>query len=49
MGWDNFRHTVIGIIAVVSLVSFCIGITLQLFGVVGPIGAIEYSPHFVLR
>lgn len=49
MGWDNFRHTVIGIIAIVSLMGFFIGITLQFFGVVGPIGAIEYAPQFLLR
>jgi len=49
MGWDNFRHTVIGTIAVASLLVICGGVVLQLLGIVEPIGIPECPPHFLLR
>ncbi len=48
MGWDNLMHTIVGTVAVASLVVVCVGIALQLLGFVGPISALNCPPHLLL-
>ena len=47
MGWDNLMHTIVGTVAVVSVIAACVALAFQLLGFVGPIDSLYCPPHLL--